>query len=844
MSESVSSSDQYKPQFIVGTSVLFCAFFLSGISGLIYQTVWVRMLTRYLGSTTAATATVLCVFMGGLALGAYGGGWMADKMKRPLRGYVFLEICIAAAAILMSLLIVTVMGGFYINLYPYFGGHPVLLGVVRILFSMACLLLPSILMGATLPLLVSFLTKYKYRFQQGVSRLYSVNTFGAVLGVLITGFILIGEIGERSSLYAAAFLNLLAALLVYRMSRSAPSSFSELSELKNASPSMPAPYNAAVRIWSIIAIFVSGFSALAYEILWTRFLTLPLHTSIYAFSFMLGIFLIGIAVGSGVSGRFRISETRSAALFGLFEILVGVLTAAGMLIFAAFGRASNGFLCSYGFSAFTAFLIVFPVAFIFGWQFPVAVRCCISNASKPGKETGLAYSANTVGAIFGSIIGGFILIPALGTARSFLVLALINIVVGIILLYLSPLAERRRISLIGLALTAVFILMIAVTGDPYKNVIGNRAAAIISPDVQIYAFHEGVAGTTVPAGSPKHRLMKHLFINGVGMTTLVSETKLMAHLPLSLAQDPRRLLVICFGMGTTVRSASRYPANHTIEMHAVDIVPRVFDCFKYYHADAEMIAALPNLHLHADDGRNFLLVQKDHYDVITIDPAPPLHSAGTVNLYTREFFELCKSKLSPDGVLCLWLPPAPLTESIMIMKTFTNTFPGATLWGGLINPGFYLIGGHKSFDQTDQNLGLLAKKMSGIKDIGEWDAVYADERALKNIYLLNSAQFAEFVKNAPEVSDDLPYTEVPPLAGRVEGQGPFHRRRDGKKIRAVKEWVFFRGSSAMNDPDHTHGMTAQRIPAGAVPTSMTAALMALERCGIGLKKTPWTGCDD
>lgn len=746
------------------TALLFLAFFLSGMSALIYQTVWVRMLTRYLGSTTAATATVLCVFMGGVALGAWLGGRLADQIKRRLKGYVILEICIAFCGIVLSFIIVFVLGGFYINIYPWFGSNTLCLAIARIVFCVICLLIPTALMGATLPFLVASITQNKYGFQRGLGHLYSINTFGGVLGVLTTGFVLIGLLGERSSLLFAALLNLLAAFLVYRLDKESLPQESKIGqpEIAGTSPlAMPTLYPVPIMFWSRIAIFVSGFSALAYEILWTSFLMLSLRTSIYAFSLMLSIFLVGIAFGSWLSTRFKISETRPAAMFALFEILIGCLTATGMMVFLFLGQVSKGFTGSYWFGILTSFLIVFPVAVIFGWQFPLAVRCCISNTSRPGRETGWAYSANTTGAILGSVLAGFLLIPFIGTARSFMIIAVLNMVIGIVFLCLISRKERGKMPVMAGLLTVIFVLMTFSVGDPYRKVLQERVYEVIGKNALMYAFYEDVSGNIVPAGSPDP-FDKQLLINGVGMTSLATETKLMAHLPLALITNPKKILVVCFGMGTTVRSASRYPVqNGTIKISAVDIMPKVFDCFKYFHNDAEQVIALPNVHLHADDGRNFLLVHNERYDVITIDPAPPVYSAGTVNLYTREFFELCKTRINTNGIVCLWIPQAPLSESIMIMKTFVNTFPGASLWGALGQSGFYLIGGHRSFDQTDESLALLAKKLSAIKDISEWDAFYGCEEELKQLYLLGAKDFAKFVESIREITDDRPFTEFP-----------------------------------------------------------------------------------
>jgi spermidine synthase len=224
-------------------------------------------------------------------------------------------------------------------------------------------------------------------------------------------------------------------------------------------------------------------------------------------------------------------------------------------------------------------------------------------------------------------------------------------------------------------------------------------------------------------------------------------------------------------MGTTLRSASRHPGVQ-VDIDAVDIVPNVFDCFKFFHKDAENIVKLPNVHLYADDGRNFLLLNQKAYDVITIDPAPPIYSAGTVNLYTREFLELCKSRITASGVVCLWLPPAPASELMMIMKTFVNVFPGASLWGGLRMPGFYLIGGHHSFGQTSESLSALAQQLSKIPDLSEWDAIYQDEAIMANLYLLGPNELLGLVKNVSEVTDDHPYTEFPLWRGVLSGKMP------------------------------------------------------------------------
>jgi len=753
---------------------LFFAFVLSGMSGLMYQTVWVRMLIRYLGSTTAATATVLCVFMAGLALGAIFGGKLSDRIRHRLSAYVALEVGIAFTSLLASFFAISSLGDVYVSFYDLLNNNPLYLNTARIAFSMLCLVIPTALMGATLPLLVTFITRQHIQFQYGLGRLYSVNTFGAVAGVFITGFVLIGSLGESASLYLAALFNLIAALIVYKINRQIKTREEKARETIDPKTEsvVPPAYPMRIRCWSRIAIFVSGFTALAYEILWTRLLMIPLRTSIYAFSFMLGVFLLGIAFGSWLSTHFSVSRDRPAFTFAVIEIIIGFLTIAGMLTFSFFGEVSTGFTTSFHLGVITALMMVFPVAVAFGWQFPVAVRCCISDSTLPGKETGWAYSANTIGAIVGSISTGFILIPLLGTAMTMILLAVLNIVLGGILLHYTPREECGKRPLVAAGVLVSGFLIVALhVGDPYEKVMRERIARYLGPDAQLYAFYEGVAGTTVASGFSRNPFARHLFVNGESMTALVSETKLMAHLPLTLSKDPHRLLVICFGMGTTVRSASRYPGTK-LRIDAVDIIPRVFDCFGYFHSDAEQIISHPNIHLYSDDGRNFLLARKTLYDVITIDPAPPLYSAGTVNLYTREFLELCKSRITEHGVVCLWLPPAPVSELLMIFRTFLNVFPGASLWGGFTAPGFFVIGGHQSYEQTRSSISGLAHQLSKIDDLSEWEDFYRDESLLKQLYLLGPDQLNILVKNVTEVTDDHPYTEFPLWRGVITKKVP------------------------------------------------------------------------
>jgi spermidine synthase len=579
---------------------------------------------------------------------------------------------------------------------------------------------------------------------------------------LLAGFFLLGGIGERYSILLAAVLNLFACAIAYLLRlRSRNRSDEQVAAVQpDSQHSVHAPYPERVRQWARIGIFVSGFTALAYEVIWSRFLVLPLRTSIYAFSSMLALMLIGIACGSWWATRSRVCEERPFRTFALTEIFIGILTIAGMIAFQHLGSWSAGFTSRLPLGLVAAVVMILPVSLAFGRQFPVAVRCCVADPNAPGSGTGGAYCANTLGSIAGSLAAGFLLIPLIGTDMAMILIAILNLFLGWILLNVAPEGQRVARPWLALPIALCFATLAFVARNSYKTVMLERVSAQAGPGSTVFAYYDGIAGTTVAAGLPSPSRDKHLFVNGTGMTRLVSETKLMAHLPMALVPNAEKVLVICFGMGTTTRSATRFPSPPAC-VDAVDIVPHVFDCFGCFYADAGKIAAQPNVHLHAEDGRNYLLVRTNLYDVITIDPAPPIYSAGTVNLYTREFLELCKSRLTAQGVTCLWIPPGPASEICMIMRTFADVFPGATLWGGFTTPGFYLIGGNRPLAQTRESLDKLAAQLCAIPDVSEWDPNLTDVNILRHLYLFSPDELSLFVKDFAEVSDDHPYTEFP-----------------------------------------------------------------------------------
>jgi spermidine synthase len=375
-----------------------------------------------------------------------------------------------------------------------------------------------------------------------------------------------------------------------------------------------------------------------------------------------------------------------------------------------------------------------------------------------------------------------LLIPAVGTSHSAVIVAAISLVLGIVLLWQHPSGMRGASNLFEWLCLGTSALLLATVGDPYYRHLQRRMGS--SPDQPIapYRHVEEASGTTT-AFSPTGigAMDKRLWVNGMGMTDLVMETKLMAHLPISLAENPKDVLVICFGMGTTFRSASRH---EQLNIWAVEMMPAVLQCFGFFHSDGPELFNRPNIHAVSDDGRNFLFVRPQQYDVITVDPAPPLYSAGTVNLYSREFFELCRSRLRPGGIMCLWVPPSNYSEVKMILRTFVDVFEHTSVWSGVNFRGLYLLGSQRPFQDVPEKLGKLYEKPAIVADITEWGEECDRPEKFLELHIADGPDLKSFLAETPMITDDHPYTEFP-LWRALFGDVEYSRTLDGFVLRNI-----------------------------------------------------------
>jgi spermidine synthase len=671
--------------------LLACLLFLSGISALVYQVLWLRLLSLTFGVTTHAASTVLASFMGGLALGSFIAGRLADRSTRPLRLFGLVELMIGACALATPTVLAAVHTA-YIALFSHMPDSLALATLARFVMSFAVLLVPTALMGATFPIVL----KSSFTGLDGVGTrvglLYAANTGGAICGALLAGFSLIPHIGLTRSFLLAASLNGIVGLVAVTIGRGrrflVTRTFAASAPTRAPTAEAEAGSNVshARRAWLILAVFaISGFASLALEVTWFRVLGILLGPTSYAFTLMLAAVLAGIALGSALITplmRWRVDWLQGLALLQIGAGLVAVNSFSGLGRPPRLPESLQRLLTWPGMEFLvpniTASVIaILPTAILFGLAFPVGLRLW-TGLEQSGHHTaeriGLFYAINTCGAIAGAIAAGFILLPRLGSKGSLIAMAALFLLSGLAIQTL--LAARRPIFTLVAVLAAVaFVSEARAVPDPYE--LARRRGLMVGP---LLWKEEGVQTTVVVSGSSYAR-GRTLYLNGRHQAN-DSEAMVFIHrriglLPAVLHPNPRRALIVGLGGGATPGGLSQYPG---LELDVVELSGGVMRAARFFsHVNFDVLHQ-PNARAHLDDGRNYLLRTRTPYDVITADAILP-HTAGSNNLNSVEYFRLVRDKLAPDGVALHWNGGATAAEHKLILRAFVEAFPHATLWG-------------------------------------------------------------------------------------------------------------------------------------------------------------------
>ncbi len=705
------------------------------------------MLIRVFGVTTLAVSTIIAVFMGGLAIGAWFGGRRSTSDAGGLKTYSYLEIGAALAGACATAALLAMP-----EWYAAFGVSGAGRTFVRICLSTAVLLPPTMLMGATLPILTRYVAVRENDAGLGLAILYGWNTLGAVAGVLLSGFVLLAAAGEIRTVGFAIVLNLTCALAASLFSSRAgpePEARPELPQLKRMVGSEPLLLG---------LFFASGFSALGLEVFWSRLIVLLVGSSVYAYSMLLAAVLSGIGLGGlgcAVWLRRRPDRRRALAVYGGLQVGIALAAALGLAAYKAVGLAADNprFLFASFDSpgdiariAFDCWLVVFPASLLMGLSFPLAGPLLARGVADAGRAAGRAFAVNTLGGVLGSAIAGFILVPLIGTSGGAAVCLALSGGCGLIALAASGAAPGARRAAVG-ALAAAG-LFLGWAWKPSHAILAKRLA---QRNGTLVFHNEQTAATLTGWATPEdHRA---LLLNGITVSGKGDYGQAMAFIPMLLRPSAESMLVVCFGAGNTFRTAAR----GGLRVDAVDLVKGVFDSFPWFWGDAAEVRAMPGVRLHVDDGRHYLLTTPKRYDAIVVDGSPPVWSARTVNLYTREFVGLAKARLTDSGILAIWVPvPLLVTDIGVMLRNFSDRFEHIAMWSNPGGPGFFIMGSDETFNLTPTAIQKGHARLN-IKE----EAASLTVKTIVDGFPIPSAGLRLVAGVFPPLTDDRPYTEFP-----------------------------------------------------------------------------------
>lgn len=753
---------------------LFC-FFFSGVAGLVYQVVWVRMLTQIFGNTTYAIATVLSSFMAGLALGSYFFGRIADRGKNDFRLYGMLEAGVGVYGLIIPWLF-GLGQMIYIPLFRLNDSYPFIFNLLLFFLSFLLLVFPTLLMGATLPVLSRFFVRSFSHLGRRVGDLYATNTLGAVVGCGLAGYYLIPSFGMRATVYLAAALNLLIALLIFVVDWLREKTAGEF--LAPPAEPTPAPADSGAAPsnlgWVLLFSFgLSGFAALIYENAWTRALTLVIGSSVYSFTTMLVTFLVGLAAGGFVYARLMGERKVQLSTFGLIELWVGLTALATIPLFEklpfiflrliqAFGDTFSLFLTM---QVLLSGLVMFLPTVLLGMTFPLVARLFTQSLYRVGSGVGTSYAANTVGAIGGAFAGGFIFIPQIGVQNTILFAVSINLLIGWFLVVLDPLLGRVPRYVLGLVVVVVIVLIpwktprwdrfiltsgVTIYSDRYEKLPLDSLRLEDMRRDELLFYREGLTSTI-----SVHRIGKdYIYFRSNGKIDgshgdALSQL-LTGHLPLLFHPHAERTAVIGLGTGMTAKAVGAFPVK---EIEVLEIEPAVVESSAYFEDKNGKILKDKRVRVIPTDGRNYILATPRQYDVITSEPSNPW-IAGVANLYTREFYEVVKSKLKEDGIFAQWIHNYSMSpdDFRMVFRTFVEAFPHVTVWG-MKESDFLLLGSRREQVFRYPVLKQLVAKNGALKaDLREMGLT--DIYGILGFYRMGKKEVLAFVEGADINTDD------------------------------------------------------------------------------------------
>jgi spermidine synthase len=747
--------------------LIFGCFFVSGLTGLIYEVLWTRMIVKIIGSAPFAVSIVLTVFMGGLGLGSYIASKTIDQIKNPLkliRLYGVLELVIGVYGIILPLLLILfrpLYAFIYNHLFSYFLGY----NLITFVGCFLLLIIPVTCMGATLPVLSRFFITSISRVGTHVGRLYGLNTIGAAAGALLCGFWLISSLGMWGSLFFAIIMNatigLLCVLISYRYQRKdkTPRNMTETA-IKIREKEFPEPDSPITRSYDISALTifaVSGFCAMAYEVIWTKLLGLIAGPTTYSFTIVLVAFISGLAIGSIFFGWFgdRIKNillllliTQVAA--AVFALLASQLMGNSQIFFAKLiVHFKDNFTHLQILKAAILFTVMFFPTFCLGATFPLVGKILTRSLSRTGRSIGLAYAINSIGAILGSFCAGFLLIPLMGKEqalrlviliqlltplciggffilrdktwnRSLATVMILPILLGLILLIYFPHWDRKMLS-VGMYHR---FDRPEIRGISWvKALVSGKEFFPEHEESEIVYFGDGIGGFVTVLKTDLDQLGNKgyaLYSSGKpeASSKLDMDTQtLSAHVPMLFHKDPKRVLVVGLASGITAGEFLNYPIS---KLDIIDINRQMVGASDFFRTWNNNVLSHPKTELIIQDARAHMELSTRTYDVISSEPSNPW-MAGLATLFTKDFFTLVKSRLNDQGIFVQFIHTYQMDWSTfaLVGRTFSQVFPNSLLMRtnpSSLGPDFLLVGfnGTMSLDEKimEQRIGYSRKSQN------------------------------------------------------------------------------------------------------------------------------------
>jgi spermidine synthase len=745
----------------------------SGAAGLVYEVVWTRLLLAQFGAGLYAICAVLAAFMGGLALGSWLLGRVGDRMRRPLLLYAGLELAIGVcgAGLLWLLPHVGVVDAWA---YQKFGQHFGVLTAFRFGIALLLMLIPTTLMGATLPVLSRFMVREQKHLGLHVGALYAINTFGALAGAFAAGFLLIGKFGLNVTGLIAVGLNLAVAVAagLLAMAVERPMALAQAAGAKTRRKPLTGDAH-----WILFTAFVSGLVSLAAQVLWSRSLVFSfeyLKNTTYTFSAMLTVFLAGLAIGSALISLVIDHQREPLRLYGTLLGLIGIamILSVSVLYFGSgllqIGDPLNAETNQFNWVIAVGNVMLQTVGvlgiptLLMGMAFPVAARV-FAGVVHVGSDVGRLYSLNTLGAICGSVLAGFVIIPLLGLTGGLLLLGGIDALLGIATLARSP---RWRMHTLLFGVLAVVMLGVVWWGLPK----GRGLQPPMTPGEQTVFYKEGPLATVAVLENMIGD--RTIYVDGVGVAgtddILQTDQKSLAHVPMMLLRAPSSALTVGFGSGGASYSLQLH--DLLTRIHCVEICSTMFDAAPTLTAanhdffgklNPWDFAAQNNRYkIVLDDARAWLRYTRQHYDFISTD-CTDLRYKSNANLYDREYFQACRDRLTPEGIVVVWMPLAGLSQDCfkVALRTFYRVFPQmGVFYMANVSTHYILLIGWQQEIKLDYALFAQRLREEDVRqDLGE---LYLDDPVkLLSCFITGGAKLGQYLAGDALNTQDFPYLE-------------------------------------------------------------------------------------